>query len=92
MAKYLVNDMKMEYREAFIVDNEEELSEIQSNYSGYYVVENLGDISDDEANKICSDYNSYAGEPDVELHCCSEGCTMSAYQYAHMTGCAYSGT
>ena len=91
MAKCLVNDANREYREAFIIEDNE-FDNIQSNYSGYYVVENLGDISTEEADKICSDYNSYAGEPDVELHCCSEGCTMSAYQYAHMTGCAYSGT
>lgn len=92
MAKYLVNDARREYRDAFVADNEEELSEILGNYSGYYVVENLGDISADEADNICARYNSYAGEPDVELHCCSKGCTMCAWEYARMTGCAYSGT
>ena len=92
MAKYLVGDMKATCRDACVAESEEMLSEMESNYSGYYVVENLGDISIEEANILCQRYNDYIGEPDVECSCCSEGCIMSAFEYAHMTGCAYSGT
>ena len=87
----LIDDMKSSVREAW-VGTHEDFAEATENYSGWYTVRNLGEISAEEAEDIAFRYNEYIGEPDVELHCCSEGCTMSAYEYAHMSGCTYSGT
>lgn len=91
MKYYLTDDAKCYYRDAVIFD-EEELEEATSNYSGYYVVDIVEAETLEEAEKICNDYNNYEGEPDVELSCCSSGCTMTAYEYNHWNGkCAYMG-
>ena len=87
----LMNSLTSKTREGWIALTYDEVSEALEN-GLYYVVEDLGDISLDAAEKICRDFNDYVGEPDVECSCCSEGCTLSAFEYAYMTGCAYSGT
>lgn len=89
---YPVIDDERGAREAFVVD-EERAAECLSNYSGYYIVREFE--TEAEANAFCEAYNNYELEKDkpVECHCCSEGCTMSAYEYGHWNGgCAYKGT
>ena len=87
----LMDSLNATTREGWIAMSDDELSDALEN-SLYYVVKDLGDIPLAEAENICQRYNDYIGEPDVECSCCSEGCIMSAFEYAHMTGCAYSGT
>ena len=80
MKYYVANDMKSNTRKAFVI-TENEWTEVSSNYSGYY------------AEKFCNDFNSYAGVPDEALSCCSDGCVMTACEYAMWNGqCAYQGT
>ena len=86
---YVMDDMKVQYHEGFVA-NEEDSDECMANYSGYYVVKSFETREGAEA--FCNDYNSYAGEPDVHLDCCSMGCKMTAWEYARWNGqCTYMG-
>ena len=89
MRYYVISDMKLEYRDAFVCP-EDEVDEKTSNYSGYVIVDTFDTA--EEAEIFCTLYNNYDGEPDVKCSCCSNGCVMSAGEYAHWNGkCAYQG-
>lgn len=86
---YVIDDERSNAREAFVTD-EEKSDECLANYSGYYIVKEFE--KEEDADKFCIAYNSYEGVPPVELSCCSNGCTVSAWDYAHWNGkCAYTG-
>ena len=90
MKYYVVNDMKSSTREAFVI-TENEWTEVSNNYSGYYIEKIFDSAS--EAEKFCKDFNSYVDVPDEALSCCSNGCVMTACEYAMWNGqCAYQGT
>ena len=90
MKYYVVNDMKSNTKEAFVI-TENEWAEVSSNYSGYYIEKIFDSAS--EAEKFCKDFNSYVDVPDEALSCCSNGCVMTACEYAMWNGqCAYQGT
>lgn len=87
---YVVDDARARAREAFVTDALG-LARARSSYSYYFVVEFFDNR--EEADGFCESYNYYDDEPDVELTCCSKGCTMTAFDYAHRgDGCAYEGT
>lgn len=87
MKFYVINDSIAKAREAFVIA-ENKIDEF--NYSGYYTVSIFD--SREEADKFCETYNYYDNEPDVECFCCSKGCVMTAYDYAHRgDGCVYEG-
>ena len=89
MKYYVISDMKLEYREAFVCP-EDEVDEKISNYSGYFIVDTFDTA--EEAESFCTHYNNYDGEPCVKCSCCSNGCVMSAWLYAHWNDkCAYQG-
>ncbi len=84
---YVLGDMKTSYREACVFDTTE-VEQAQRNYSGWYPIATFE--TEAEALEFCEKYNNYECEPDVELGCCENGCTMSAYEYEHWNGkCAY---
>lgn len=86
---YVLNDNRAKAREAFVAA-ENEIDDLYHNYSGYYAVDYFD--SKKEAEQFCESFNLYEGEPDVELWCCSRGCKMTAYDYAHRgDGCVYEG-
>lgn len=93
MKFYLIDDEKIDYREGFIVTEEDvERDHYFDNYSGYYVVEVLEFNTIDEAKEYCQNYNNYTDKSNEELGCCGRGCTMSAFDYARWNGkCAYKG-
>lgn len=83
---YVVYDENSKAREAFVVDDTWE-----SHYSGYRYMD-ITFTDKAEAEAYASDYNSYKGVPDVQLTCCSEGCTMSPEDYDRWNGrCTYMG-
>ena len=89
MRYYVISDMKLEYRDAFVC-LEDEFDEKISNYSGYFIVDTFDTA--EEVEIFCTHYNNYDGEPDVKCSCCSNGCVMSAWEYAHWNDkCAYQG-
>ena len=89
MRYYVISDMKLEYRDAFVCP-EDEFDEKISNYSGYFIVDTFDTA--EEAEIFCTHYNNYDGESDVKCSCCSNGCVMSAWEYAHWNDkCAYQG-
>ena len=89
MRYYVISDMKLEYRDAFVCP-EDEFDEKISNYSGYFIVDTFDTA--EEAESFCAHYNNYDGEPCVKCSCCSNGCVMSAWLYAHWNDkCAYQG-
>jgi hypothetical protein len=82
---HVVDDDNVNYYDCFVVDDDWE-----SSYSGYRYIAEFS--SKDEAQAYADKLNSYEGQPDVVCNCCSQGCTMSAYDYAHWNGkCAYAG-
>ena len=86
---YVVDDYWDDARNAFVA-TAKEVAHACANYGGYEVVESFDSV--EEAEKFCSAYNEYEGEPDVTFSCCSHGCTMCAYDAAHSTGrCVYEG-
>ena len=85
---YILDDLYTNIREGFIV-NEDELN----SYPDRFVIIRIFD-SEESANEFAEKYNAYELEDDekVRCSCCTEGCTMSAFEYAHWNGlCAYSG-
>ena len=83
----VVDDYWTSTREAFVVDDDE-LDEMDG-YQGWTIVESFDSV--EEAEKFCSAYNEYEGEPDVSFTCCSHGCTMCAYDAAHSCRCVHEG-
>ena len=81
---FLIRDMKSPVREAW-VGSPDEFSEAQKNYSGWAATD-LGDVTEEEAERIRQNYVDYVGEPDVVFSCCDHGCSMSARDYAYMQG------
>ena len=53
MKYYVVNDMKSNTREAFVI-TENEWTEVSNNYSGYYIEKIFDSVS--EAEKFCNDF------------------------------------
>ncbi len=81
----LINDIKSPVREAW-VGTMEEFEEASSNYSWWAIVRELGDITEQEAERIRQEYVNYVGEPDKIFTCCETGCRMTAREYAYMQG------
>lgn len=84
---YVVNDCWADAREAFVSVN---CSDYNGEYGGYYVVEEFESL--EEAEDFCRNFNAYEGIEGRYLNCCSEGCHMNAFDYAHWNGkCAFMG-
>ena len=87
---FVIDDERANAREAFVT-NDAKHDECMRQYSGYVSVRVFN--NEEDAQKFCTSYNNYEGCETHECTCCTHGCTMSAYEYAHWNGqCAYTGT
>jgi hypothetical protein len=85
---YIIDDLWADARDAFVSRNCEDYD---STYGGYYGLDEVFDTLE-EAQEFCDKYNAYEGVEGRQLNCCSSGCYVSAFEYAHWNGkCAYMG-
>jgi hypothetical protein len=86
---YIIDDLFADARDAFVSRNCEDYNDT---YAGYYGLDEVFDTFE-EAQEFCDKYNAYDGVEGRQLNCCSNGCYVSALEYAHWNGeCAYMGT
>lgn len=85
---YIIDDLWADARDAFVSRNCEDYNDT---YGGYYGLDVVFDTFE-EAQEFCDKYNAYDGVEGRQLNCCSNGCYVSALEYAHWNGeCAYMG-
>lgn len=85
---YIIDDLWADARDAFVSRNCEDYNDT---YGGYYGLDVVFDTFE-EAQEFCERYNAYEGVEGRQLNCCSNGCYISAFDFAHWNGkCAYMG-